>query len=452
MPIADPTQASEPVPGIDVAGTLAWLQQLNLSEQPAVERRARWLLLDTLACITAGFAYDEPATYARRLAGHMPGSVTWPGIEVALAPVPAAAVATMAACWHEACEGLARAHGRPGLHAVPVAAALGAQRNASLRQILEAIVWGYEIGGRAGEAMRIRQGLHVDGTWGTLAAVAAAARMLDLDAAQCLEALATAACQLPVSLYAPVRAGKSARNTYAAHAVSQGIFLAEAAAAGIRAPLDVFEEAALQLGTGSVPAEGWLWCPPGEFLILQGYLKPYAAVRHTHYAASAACQWHAAHAGQAGRIRRLVLTTYAEAATYCGLRAPAVPIQAQFSLSYAAAHALLHGSLGTSAYAPAVLSDPELQRLEALVELRIDERVGRGATLQVDTDTDVTTFTVDSVLGDPGQPFDEAAVREKALTYLTTRLNKEDALRLIEHVLSAPLASPFELDVRGADR
>jgi hypothetical protein len=84
--------------------------------------------------------------------------------------------------------------------------------------------------------------------------------------------------------------------------------------------------------------------------------------------------------------------------------------------------------------------------------LRTDERAGRGATLRVDTAKDVTTFTVDSVLGDAGQPFDEAAVREKALTYLTIRLNKEDALRLIEHVLSAPLASPFELGVRGAVR
>jgi 2-methylcitrate dehydratase PrpD len=452
MSIADPTQASESVPGIDVAGTLAWLQQLNLSEHPAVERRARWLLLDTLACITAGFDYAEPASYARRLASHMPGSVLWPGIDATLAPAPAAAAATMAACWHEACEGLARAHGRPGLHAVPVAAALGVQRGASLHEVLEAIVWGYEIGGRAGEAMRIRPGLHVDGTWGTLASVAAAARMLGLDAGQCLEAMATAACQLPVSLYAPVRAGKSARNTYAAHAASQGIFLAEAVAAGVRAPLDVFEEAALQLGTGSVPAGGWAWCPPGEFLILQGYLKPYAAVRHTHYAASAACQWHATHAGQAGRVRRVVLTTYAEAVTYCGLRAPSVPIQAQFSLSYATAHALLHGSLGTSAYAPSVLGDPALRRLEALVELRTDERAVRSATLQVETDAGATVFTVDSVLGDADQPFDDTSVREKALAYLTTRLNTEDALRLIEHVLSAPLGSRFELGVGGAGR
>jgi hypothetical protein len=72
--------------------------------------------------------------------------------------------------------------------------------------------------------------------------------------------------------------------------------------------------------------------------------------------------------------------------------------------------------------------------------------------LQVETDAGVTAFTVDSVLGDADQPFDDTSVREKALTYLTTRLNREDALRLIEHVLNAPLGSRFELGVGGAGR
>lgn len=441
-------------PGIDVAGTLDWLAGLRLDEVPEVTRRARWLLLDTLACTAAGFRYDEPLAYARRLAAQMPGAVTWPGSDAALAPVAAAAVATTAACWHEACEGLARAHGRPGLHSVPVAAALGVAGGRSLGEVLDAIVWGYEIGGRAGEAMRIRRGLHVDGTWGTLAAVTAAARMIGLDTTLTLEALATAACQLPTSLYAPVRAGKTARNTYAAHGVSQGILIAEAVAAGVRAPTDIFEEAALQLGTGSdagsPPDGGWAWCRPGPFLILEGYLKPYAAVRHTHYAAEAARQWHARHGGNTSAIRRIVISTYAEAITYTGIRAPRVPIQAQFSLAYATVHALRHGSLGTEAYAAERLADAELHRLEALVELEADPaRAGRGVTLHIDSDAGRESFHVDSVLGDADRPFDEPAVRDKAIDYLTTRMTKEDALRLVDHLLEAPLTAPFSLQGAG---
>lgn len=432
---------------LDVAATLEWLGGVRLADHSAVETRARWLLLDTLACIASGFRAAEPMSYAGRLAAQMPGPVTWPGSRVGLNAVAAANVAPMAACWFEACEGSERAHGRPGLHAVPVAAALGVQRGATLGDVLEASIWGYEIGARAGEAMRIRAGLHVDGTWGALAAVAAAGRISELDNTLCLEALATAACQLQASLYAPVRVGMTARNTYAGHAATQSILFVDAVAAGIRAPLDVFEEAACQLGSGTVPAGGWPWCPPGEFLILQGYLKPYAGVRHAHYAVEAARRWHAAHGGRTGDIRALVLETYPEAAVYCGIRAPTLPLQAQFSQSYATAYALLRGDLGPEAYRTEALAHPELRRLESLIELRTDPiRQGRGATLWVAGDAGEETFVVDGVRGDAAMPFDEAAVRAKAMRYLAPPLAETDAHRLIEYVLNAPLAEPFLLN------
>nr|HMS80387.1 MmgE/PrpD family protein [Burkholderiaceae bacterium] len=58
----------------------------------------------------AGLGAPEVDALARRMA---PGAFRWPGAPVALAPGDAAFVAAVAACWHEACEGLARAHGRP---------------------------------------------------------------------------------------------------------------------------------------------------------------------------------------------------------------------------------------------------------------------------------------------------------------------------------------------------
>lgn len=443
------TGARQPV--LDMAGTLDWLADVRLADHPQVERRARWLLLDTLACAAAGFSAPEPAAYADRLAALAPGPVLWPGSGAGLSAVAAASVAPMAACWHEACEGLARAHGRPGLHAVPVAAALGVQLGATLGDVLEGIVWGYEVGGRAGEAMPIRPGLHVDGTWGVFAAVAAAARMSRLERAARLEALAAAACQLQVSLYAPVREGKTVRNTYVGHAASQAVLLTEAIAAGIDAPVGVFDEAARQLGDPARNASARAWCPPGEFLILEGYLKPFAGVRHVHYAAEAARRWHREHGPDTRAIRALVLETYPEALTYCGIRAPQLPLQAQFSLSYAAAHALLRGGLGPEAYRAETLADPELRRLDALVELRADQaRAGRGATLRVADDAGEHALVVDRVAGDPAMPFDEPQVRDKALSYLTPALGADRAERLADYVLGAPAPAPFALQAPGA--
>ena len=73
-------------------------------------------------------------------------------------------------CWDEACEGLARAHGRPGLHAIPPALALGIANRETLREVLTGAVRGYEMAARLGERMRIQPGMHVDGTWGTFGA------------------------------------------------------------------------------------------------------------------------------------------------------------------------------------------------------------------------------------------------------------------------------------------
>lgn len=437
--------------GRDMAGTLDWLMEdVRLRDHPQVERRARWLLLDTLACAAAGFAEEAPVAYAARLAALSPGPVAWPGCDAGLSALAAASVAPMAACWHEACEGLARAHGRPGLHAVPVAAALGVQRGATLGDVLEAIVWGYEIGGRAGEAMRIRPGLHVDGTWGVFAAAAAAARAARLDRAACLQALAAAACQMQVSLYAPVRQGRTVRNTYVGQAASRAILLVEALAAGIDAPVDVFDEAALQLGDPPRDASARPWCAPGEFLILQSYLKPFAGVRHAHYAAEAARRWHRAHGPDTGAIRALVLDTYPEALAYCGIRAPRLALQAQFSLSYATAHALLRGGLGPDAYRADTLRDPELRRLESLVELRTDRGEARGATLRVVGDAGDVAIDVEHVAGDGALPFDEAQVRDKALAYLQPALGRERALRLADHVLDAACGESFTLHPAGA--
>ena len=428
---------------LDFRETLDWLARAKLRDPHDVLNKARLILLDTLACAVAGLHESEPAALARLRAISSPGDIAWPG-SPRMAPDSLAFVGAIAACWHEACEGLARAHGRPGLHAAPVAFALGRARGASLGDILESLVWGYEIGGRAGEAMRIRAGLHVDGTWGLFASTAAAGRMLGLDVARIEQALAIAACQIPTSLYAPVAAGCTARNTYAGHAAMLGIHLAEAAAAGVTAPTDAFVLAGRALA-GDDRLNIWAWPPAGEFVILEGYIKPFAAVRHVHYAASCAMARHKKDAATAS-IQALTLRTYAEALTYCGNRAPRTPIQAQFSLTHGTAFALRAGALGPEAYEPTVFASAEQKRLEELIELIADPAiVGRGAALDVRTSAGVEQYKVTSVPGDPDQPLTPDTVRDKAITYMSVSLGDIIARRIADAILDGPLDAPLTL-------
>ena len=422
--------------------TLDWLWAGDPLADPAVAEKARLLLLDTLGCAIAGLRQPELAALAAGMGRSDPGGVRWPGLAAALSPMAAASVLAIAACWDEACEGLACAHGRPGLHALPPALALGLAQDRTLGDVLRALVRGYEIGGRLGAALRIKPGMHVDGTWGLIgASVATGALLGGRDTARA--ALNAAACQVPQGLYRPVRAGTTARNTYVGHAAATAIYLAQAVAAGVTAPMGAVGDwwrIALG-GEGEPPA----LIAPGEWLVLQGYLKLYAAVQHVHYGARAAADWHRRFGGATQRIEALELAIYPEAITYCGNRAPAAVIQAQFSLSYGVAHALRHGDLGIDAFTPTAIADPETRRLEALVQLMPEEMLAkdgmrRGAHLTVSAVAGAETIGVTQIPGDPGQPLTAEEACGKFLRYTAPQLGEGAAVALADRILGAGLS------------
>ncbi|MBI3517442.1 MAG: MmgE/PrpD family protein [Proteobacteria bacterium] len=419
-----------------LAATVDWLWRDDPLADAAVAQRARRLLLDCLGCAAAALAKPEVARLAAAL-GADAGSIALPGIADRLTVGHAAALLATAIPWDEACEGLPRAHGRPGIHAAAPAIALALARPTALGALLRALVAGYEVGGRLGEAFRIKPGMHVDGTWGTFGAVAAAACLRGLDAPTARQALDAAACQLPFSLYLPIADGHTARNLYLGHAAQLALLVTAAAAAGVTAPTEaVATQRRLALGLDDNVA----LTPPGQFLILEGYLKNFAGVRHAHYGAACALTWRAATGADPRHIRALTLATYPEALTYAANRAPRTAIQAQFSLSFAVARALVAGSLAPDAYTQEALADPELQRLERLVELAVDPALtGRGATLLVTTEDAAWRGSSMGSTGDPERPMSDAAVEQKFLDYAAPALGTR-----VDTVADLILRAPFD--------
>lgn len=380
-----------------------------------VAAQARRIFLDTLGCALAGRAAAEVQTLERQSSAREPGRFFLPG-GPPLTLGAATQVFAMAATWHEACEGHALAHGRPGVPVIAALLPLALARGDSVGHFTDALVLGYEVGARAGAWLRIRPGMHVDGNWPALGVAAAVAHLLGLDGAGIVHAIDIAACQLPTSLYLPVRAGCNARNTYLGHSAALGLEAAFAAQAGIDGPADALFFYAQNFAAPADTAPA-----PAQDLILDAYLKPFAAVRHVHYGAMAARAAREAIDGETQRIEKIVLTVYQEAVTYCGNRAPRTPIQAQFSLSFGIAAMLRFGDIEPASYDADSFNDVELRRLEALVELRVDEdltRSGqRGATLELRAaglDIERTVTTID---GDPDQPLGPEQVAAKFMRY-----------------------------------
>jgi 2-methylcitrate dehydratase PrpD len=392
-----------------------------------VERKARLLLLDSLGCILAGLRHAEVQRIAAALASWFPGHRRLPGLPTPLGPAGAAAIGAAAMCWDEANEGLARAHGRPALPLVP--ALLAISDRYELGRMLHALAVGYEVGARAGELWRVRPGMHVDGSWHALGAAAACAWIAGADAGR---AVRIAACQVPFSLYRPLSFGMTGRNTYPAHAALLGIFSAAAAEAGSDAPRGGLAEARRLALLAETPPQR---TEAGTWLIEESYLKPFAGVRHGHYAAAAAIEIRR-RLSTPNAITEIRLETYGEALRYASNRAPRTPLAAQFSLSFAAAAGLRFGDLSPDVYR--ALDDPELVRLEALVEL--DEIAATGdrriARLIVRTSASELRAEVDTVPGDPSNPMTEAAVEEKFLRFVG---HLHEAPTLARAILRGPL-------------
>jgi 2-methylcitrate dehydratase PrpD len=415
--------------------------------QPASDEaaaQARRLLVDTVGCALAGRHAEEVRRLEAALAACEPGDFSLPA-GPSMSVQSAAQVLAMAATWDEACEGHALAHGRPGVPLVAALLPLALRRGASLGEFVDAFVLGYEVGARCGAWLRIRPGMHVDANWPALGVAAGVARLLGLAPQGIVQAIDIAACQLATSLYLPVAQGRTARNTYLGHSASLGLQAAFASAAGIDAPEGALAHYAANHAASSAQLQPQPLPGASALLLRDAYLKPFAAVRHVHYGATAARtlreQCTDGTDGTAG-IRRIVLKVYEEAIVYCGNRAPRTPIQAQFSLSFGVAAMLRFGDVDPSVYAAPRFDGAELRRLEALVELETDAgltaRKQRGATLTVTHGGGTCEDTVGTIAGDAAHPLDRAALAAKFTHYAGRSVDAARAMHFCNGVLDAP--------------
>lgn len=400
-----------------LAEVLPWLWSAADDLPAPVRLRTHRLWTDTAACAWSGLRAEPCQRWLALQAETDPGPVVLPGTDVRLGVGAGAFAFAMGACWDEACEGVAIAHGRPG---VPIVAALWSQVGLvkpSWGQLWRATAVGYEVGARLGARLRIRAGQHVDGMWGAFGASAALAYLQGLSWQDALCALETCAVQLPYSLYQPIAQGANVRNMYLGHSTWLALQAVQAVRSGCTSPMGAIDEfARLALDTSNAAALE----PAGRWWILDSYWKPYAGVRHLHYGAQAAIRLRE-QVTDITAVEALRLHIYPEAQFYCGNRNPQTALAAQFSLSFGVAAALVFGDLSPDEYGPARFQDPRLRRLEALLEVQPDPVMfpgsQRGARLEALVRGQWLGVAQAQVLGDPGHEPDANALARKFTRY-----------------------------------
>lgn len=350
---------------------------------PALARqRARDAITDCVGCILAGGV--EPI--AQPLLATMTSFTTpQPGFEALLigqgrhaSPADAALVNGTLAHALDFDDTNHPAYAHPSAVLVPAMLSVAPLVNASGSALIDAYVVGFEIFGKLGRALNTqhyRRGWHTTGTFGALAAAAAAGRLLGLDAQRMAMALGIAASSASGlrasfgSMTKPLHAGQAARNgVLAALLARAGMTASEQAIEHRYGYLQVFNDG-LAIDVAPLQSLG----QPLEILTEHGLaLKPYAACGATHPGIEAAEQLHQALGGRAIRAVRAGVCEMAFAPLIHVM--PDSPLEGKFSLHFCLAAALLYGPVTLATFSDARVHDPAVRALIGKISMEVDER------------------------------------------------------------------------------
>ena len=336
----------------------------------------------------------------------------------------------------------------PGVAVIPPAVALAQEMAAPPKRLLEAIVAGYEVTMRVGNALNpasaYARGFHPTGVAGVFGATMAAAHLLGLDAETRAVAMGIAGTMASGSLeYLADGAWTKRLNAgWAGHA---GISAATLAASGFTGPKSVFEG---RLGVlhaysdASLPRA--LLSDLGDPLqVMRVSIKPYACCRYNHGLIDCmlALRQQISSLEDVERIRLGVLSGGAllVADPIEQKRAPVGIVDAQFSAPYAAAAALAFGRGDISVYSPELLADPRLRALmtktdcygDPSLDAEYPKRWPAAAEIHLRSG-EVLETRVEFATGEPENPVS----REGLIAKFVSLVDRPDAAELAHRLLT----------------
>ena len=283
----------------------------------------------------------------------------------------------------EAQDGLRFGGNHPGTAVIPAALAVAESLGLGGKEVVEAVVAGYEAASRPAAAMHPHHtlaGFLPTGTCGAFGAAAAASRLMGDDVEGMVNSLGNAGYLLPLSMAEHLMGGYTSKVVQGGQAASAGLTAAGLAGAGITGAPYVLEGSHLgggftQITSRSEPNLKRIVEQLGEhFSIMDIYFKPYSACRHTHGAAQATLELVGTEDFEPQDIEAVDVYTYtiASVAVGKGVTADSTFVSAQFSLPYVVAACLIDGEMGPAQLKEERISDFAILELSEKVKINVD--------------------------------------------------------------------------------
>jgi 2-methylcitrate dehydratase PrpD len=330
----------------------------------------------------------------------------------------------------------------PAAPVIPAALAMAEREGASGRELLTAVVVGYEVAIRAGEAMGPSHYhfWHTTGTCGTFGAAAAAGKVLGLSKPELVMALGTAGTQA-AGLWEFLTEGAMSKQLHPAKAAADGLLSALLAEQGFTAASRIFEgekgfcramatEGDLDRLTKGLGSE--------SPRILTTSFKAHAACYHIHSAIDAVLEIRRKHSLKPADVASVQIALYPAALDLLEKVAPQDAYAAKFNIPFCVATALVYEQVGLSAFTADRLEDPKIMEVMRRISLVRDSDLGKvyperwPAVAEIRTTAGQThAARIDFPRGDPKNPMTREELEAKFNNLATPALSVDQRRRAI---------------------
>lgn len=313
------------------------------------------------------------------------------------------------------------------------------------KELVTAVVLGYEVSIRVGECLGLNhyQYWHPTGTCGVFGSAVAGAKLLNLDPNRISFAIGNAGTSAS-GLWQFNLDGAMTKPLHPAKSAMEGLICANLAYFGFSGASRIFEG---EKGICNAMArQGFdldrLTHGLGEkWKTEEVSFKPYPCCRHTHSPIYAAIEVHNKHKPKIDSIKRVNVYTYRTAMETAHFRVPSSVEEARFSISYCVALALLFGKVVLDHFTPEFIKNEEVLSLIERISVIEDELYTRahperwGAKVEV-LSLDGSRYSAETWFpkGDPENPMTDEEIEGKVRDLLTPMLPKEYLDSLIERV------------------
>jgi 2-methylcitrate dehydratase PrpD len=448
------------------AALARFCSQLRWAELPDdVHERTRELVLDLLGVALRGSceASSQPPI---ELARDQPGPASVIGSAITSSAAWAALANGTSAHALELDDVTTESSLHPGVAVIPAALAVAEAQQASPSAFLEAVVAGYELAIRVGNALNpasaYARGFHPTGVAGVFGAAGASGRLLGLDATALTNAFGIAGTLAAGSLEY-LADGAWTKRLNAGWAAHGGVVAANLARAGFTGPATVFEgRLGLLHAYSDAPLPERLLADLGDpFQVMSVSIKPYACCRYNHGLIDCMLQLRAEHAFDPSDVDAIRLGVLSGGALLVAdpieqKRTPTNIVDAQFSAPFAAAVALVRGGAGLDVFSLANVRDPLVRSLMARTDCYADPSLDADYPRRWPAAAEVRlrdgrsySIRVEYATGEPEAPVSTAALVRKFTSLTGPVLGEARAAELAQLVLALDGDNPGDLSRLG---